>query len=172
MVLSHGALVNLCRNHTIVGVDEENIGPASIDLTLDDKFLIPALCQSKIGRPAHGIGPDMIEHNGSITLAPGQICLVSTNESVRFHSGLCAHLFTRSTVGRCFVNHMLAGWIDPGFHGRITLEFKNDSPIPVMLCKGDRLIQMVVQDCDPSDKPYSGKYQFDTCVSEAKYDGR
>lgn len=173
MVLSHQQLVRLARRGIVVGVNEENIGPASIDLTIDGKFLVPAVYQGdRIGRPAEGKGPEMIAIEGSVILDPGDVCLVATNEKVCMPSYLCAHLFTRSTIGRCFLNHQLAGWIDPGFHGAITLEFKNDSPIPVELRAGDRLIQLVVTECDPTDRVYDGKYQFDTCVSEAKYDSR
>ena len=143
------------------------VGPASIDLTVSDEFLVPVVDDS-VARPALGQGPRLRKEFMAVMLGPGQCCLASTQQAVRFPDDLCAQLFTRSTAGRCFMNHQMAGWIDPGFHGVITLEFKNDLPIPSKIVAGDRLIQMVVHRVTPSLRPYAGKYNHDMGVSPAK----
>ncbi len=63
-----------------------------------------------------------------LTLYPGECYLGTTNEI--FGSDHFASLVTgRSSVGRKFVtNHITAGLIDQGFHGRITLEITVQKP--------------------------------------------
>lgn len=69
----------------------------------------------------------IIQNEGSI-LYPGECYLGATKEI--FGSDYFASLVTgRSSVGRKFVtNHITAGLIDQGFHGRITLEITVQKP--------------------------------------------
>ena len=56
---------------------------------------------------------------------------------------MCGQLFTKSTLGRMFINHMMAGVIDAGFHGVLTLELKNDGVHTIRIPVGARIVQMV-----------------------------
>ena len=53
-----------------------------------------------------------------------------------------------------------AGWVDPGFHGEITLELFNATNHPILLESGRRVGQMVFAQLDRvARNPYHGKYQ-------------
>ena len=49
----------------------------------------------------------------------------------------------KSTLGRLWINHSLAGWCDPGFEGDITLELQNLGPAPFVLEAGRRIAQLI-----------------------------
>lgn len=166
MILVHQQLTAAIQCGLIHGTGYV-VGPASIDLTLGDTFLTP-IADDTIARPALGKGPAMQEYTGGIILEPGQCCLAVTSQIVRLPLDCMAQLLNRSTVGRCFLNHNLAGWIDPGFHGAITLEFRNDLPIRSEIRAGDRLVQIVVHRGEITEKGYASKYQGDMGISTAK----
>lgn len=53
-----------------------------------------------------------------------------------------------------------AGWVDPGFEGKITLELYNANSLPIRLQAGRRIGQFVIcQMTTKADNPYAGKYQ-------------
>ena len=90
---------------------------------------------------------------------------------------LCGQVFTKSTLGRTFVNHMMAGVIDAGFEGKLTLEFKNDSQNDIVIPFGSRVVQLVYMLlCEKSKEPYNmrkNRYnkaeQCESAKSEAIY---
>lgn len=104
-----------------------------------------------------------------IVIKPGQRILAHTHEfvGIRPQGGAC-EIRSRSTVGRngvavCFD----AGWIDPGYINRITLEVYNlNQHEAVVLPVGERIGQIIFHHTGPVDGDYgdgrngmSGKYQ-------------
>lgn len=104
-----------------------------------------------------------------IVLRPGERILAHTHEfmGIRAHGG-AAEVRSRSSWGRngvavCFD----AGWIDPGYINRITLEIYNlNMHESVVLPVGERVGQLIFQKTGPVDGGYSsgrggmsGKYQ-------------
>ena len=58
-----------------------------------------------------------------------------------------AALFSKkSSTGRTGLEHLYAGWIDPGFVGQLTLEFTNVRRGLSCCNRGKRYMQMVVYD--------------------------
>jgi deoxycytidine triphosphate deaminase len=106
-----------------------------------------------------------------IELQPGQFILCCTMETVAIPNDACAALFSKSSTGRIGLEHLHAGWIDPGFVGQLTLEFKNVAPWPILLQPGKRYMQMVVYDLTaPAERDYSmtGRYQGQTGATPAR----
>lgn len=99
----------------------------------------------------------IIQNEGSI-LYPGECYLGVTKEI--FGSDYFASLVTgRSSVGRKFItNHITAGLIDQGFHGRITLEITVQKPTIVYpnIVFGQIFWFSVMGE----SKLYHGKYQY------------
>ncbi|MFZ1258442.1 MAG: deoxycytidine triphosphate deaminase [Candidatus Saccharimonas sp.] len=104
-----------------------------------------------------------------IVLQPGERILAHTHEfiGIRAHGGAC-EVRSRSTWGRngvavCFD----AGWVDPGYINRITLEIYNlNKHEAVVLPVGERMGQLVFMQTGPVEGTYaggrkgmSGKYQ-------------
>ena len=66
----------------------------------------------------------------------------------------------RSSLGRLGLFIQNAGWVDPGFHGEITLELFNANRCAIRLQAGRRIGQLVFARMDRAARnPYRGKYQ-------------
>lgn len=104
-----------------------------------------------------------------IVLQPGERILAHTHEflGIRAHGGAC-EVRSRSSWGRngvavCFD----AGWVDPGYINRITLEIYNlNRHESVVLPVGERMGQVIFHHTGPVEGSYadgrggfSGKYQ-------------
>jgi dCTP deaminase len=139
-----------------------NVNPASIDLRLGTSYRLA-------GRETWGDEQHM--DAAGIVLQPGQFVLCSTLETVHIPPHACAALFSKSSTGRMGLEHLHAGWIDPGFRGQLTLELHNVAPWPVALVPGKRYLQMVVYDLvAPAVRDYSetGRYQNQTGATPAR----
>ena len=78
-------------------------------------------------------------------IKPKQFFLATTAETVSIPDDLSAQIILRSTAARAGFNHALAGWIDPGFRGQITLELTNQLQLHDLTVQaGMRLVQLVV----------------------------
>ena len=102
--------------------------PSSIDLRLGEGFL--SIDGTKLG-------------DKQITVQPNAFLLASTLESVSLPSSIVAKLEGKSSIGRkgIFV-HVTAGYIDPGWRGRLTLEIYNASSEPYKLTSGEKICQI------------------------------
>jgi dCTP deaminase len=78
-----------------------------------------------------------------VNSASYDVVLASTMEYVRVPRIVACDLKLKSTLGRLWINHSLAGWCDPGFEGEITLELQNLGPQPFVLEAGRRIAQLI-----------------------------
>ena len=135
----------------------KQINPNSIDLTLDRHIMYP--WNEYILTYGEETNKDCwnykYEEGNYLILEPNKYVLACTQEYVIMPNDLCGQLFTKSSLGRMFINHMMAGVIDAGFEGKITLELKNDSKNIVRIPFGSRIVQLVyTQLCKPAQMPY------------------
>ncbi|MDA8314906.1 MAG: deoxycytidine triphosphate deaminase [Actinomycetota bacterium] len=96
-----------------------------------------------------------------ILLAPGERILGHTEEFVGIRDGV-SEMRARSTWGRCGITVALcAGWGDPGYVNRWTMEIANNNPSWVPLLVGERIAQIVFHQTGPVAHHYGdgGKYQ-------------
>jgi dCTP deaminase len=94
-------------------------------------------------------------------LHPGEFVLGSTYEFVKLPDNIAARLEGKSSLGRLgLVTHSTAGFVDPGFHGHVTLELSNMATLPIKLWPGMKIGQLCFfQLSSPSETPYgSDKY--------------
>ncbi len=114
------------------------IQPASVDLHLGRSFLV--------FRNNHVPYIDVRAMNETLTeqvtvgddvpfmLHPGEFVLGSTLEHVEVPADLVARLEGKSSLGRVgLLIHSTAGYVDPGWKGRLTLELSNVSNLPITL---------------------------------------
>ena len=138
---------------------KNSIQPASVDLRLGRKFVI-----------IKHWGADILDFNSAPHyqtvesdefLAPAHsFVLAGTIETLRLPNDLTAFVEGRSSVGRMGLFIQNAGWVDPGFKGQLTLELYNANNLPIRLCFGRRICQIVFCKMDQKTKnPYKGKYQ-------------
>jgi dCTP deaminase len=140
-------------------LDENSIQPASIDCRLGDDFLVvdensmAVLTMQTEIRYRKIAAPE-------ITLPPHSFILATTREYIQLPDDLVAFVEGRSSIGRMGLFIQNAGWVDPGFRGRITLELYNANSLPIRLEAGRRVCQLVFcRMVEPARRPYSGKYQ-------------
>lgn len=142
--------------------DEKQIQPSSVDMRLGDEFKVFKVIRQPYIDPKD---PDEVaEYMESTTVAegdafiihPNEFALATTYEYVKVPNDLVARVEGRSSMGRLGVTmHVTAGYIDPGFEGKITLEISNIGAMPVALYPGQRVCQIVFETMTtPSEIPY------------------
>ena len=97
-----------------------------------------------------------VEEGEAFIIHPNEFALATTLEYVKIPDDLVARVEGRSSMGRLGVTmHVTAGFIDPGFEGKITLEISNIGAMPVALYPGQRVCQIVFETMTtPSEVPY------------------
>lgn len=161
MILSDKTLKGMITSGELVvsPIDEKSIQPASIDCRLGDHFLLVEDNQMDIITLDAEIKYREITSD-SITIPPHSFLLATTQEYVEVPNNLTAFVEGRSSIGRIGLFIQNAGWVDPGFKGRITLELYNAGSLPIKLQAGKRICQLVFCSMDQSaENPYMGKYQ-------------
>ena len=143
--------------------DPELINPASIDVTLGPDILV---------ENDHGDFTPVSIQDNDFYMPPGAFVLAATAEWVRVPNNLEAVFQLKSSRGREGYEHALAGYIDPGFHGRVTLELSNLRRFKELpLRAGMRIGQLRFAKIDAIPmRPYSvtGRYQGDEGVQISK----
>ena len=154
-------------------LDENSIQPASIDLRLDDAFRIFKVTTRPfvdVREPVDDLTELVtIKHREPFILQPAAFCLAGTLESITVPDDLVARVDGRSSLGRLgLLVHATAGYIDPGWTGKLTLELSNQSQMPVALYFGMRIAQISFFTLSsPVNRPYGSpglgsKYQGQT----------
>jgi len=159
---------------------EIQLGPASLDVRLDNIFRVFNHTQVPYIDPKNKSTFEnlteviKIEENKPFVLQPGQFILASTLEEVELPDDVGARIEGRSSWGRLgIIVHSTAGYIDPGFKGKITLEMSNIGMLPVLLYPGMRICQLSFEKLSsPAQKPYpqkkDAKYFGDQLPQESK----
>lgn len=164
MILSDATLSKLITDKVlrIEPIKENSIQPASIDCHLGRHFLMIKDKEMNVIALDAEVHYEEIE-NDSIIIPSHSFILATTEEYLYLPNNLTAFVEGRSSIGRIGLFIQNAGWVDPGFEGRITLELYNASSVPIKLEAGRRICQLVFCQMDQAAKnPYQGKYQGQT----------
>lgn len=131
-----------------------HINPASVDLTLGAGYI-----DLRTGEE-HAL-------TDSLLLVPGEAILATTAEYIRLPGIYAGSVYLKSSLARLGLDHSLAGWVDPGFSGQLTLELHSHRPIELRPCQ--RIIQLVlwIMQMEP-DSVYNGRYQGQRGPTRAK----
>jgi dCTP deaminase len=160
MILSDQTLRRMIADNTLgfAPLSPEAIQPASIDCRLGTHFLLAKDGQGTLSLDSQ---PEYEEVEAeSIVIPPHSFLLATTAEYIRLPDNLTAFVEGRSSIGRLGLFIQNAGWVDPGFEGRITLELYNANAHPILLAAGRRICQLVFCQMDMiAAAPYRGKYQ-------------
>ena len=144
---------------TGIPLKEVLVNPASINLRVGHTFLTPMLTgfPLRLGDRAEYNRVE-VDDNGYFLLEPGKFALATTVECVNVPTDLAAFVQGRSSIGRVGLQVQNAGFVDPGFHGHITLELKNDSPNTIAIWPGYPVAQIVLITAGGVETAYQGKY--------------
>lgn len=107
-------------------------------------------------------------------LFPGEACLASSVEVFNLPMDITAEFRLKSSQARVFLEHLHAGWADPGWHGStLTLEFVNLAKYhPLLLRAGDKCGQVMFYRHEPVPEGRSykvrGRYNNDKTATQSK----
>lgn len=161
MVISDKTLKKMLNDGELVvePLADEGIQPASIDCRLGNHFLVVESMDMEILTLDSEIKYREVTSD-TITIPPHSFLLATTQEYFKLPNDVTAFVEGRSSIGRLGLFIENAGWVDPGFEGKITLELYNANSLPIRLQAGRRICQMVFCRMDQmAENPYRGKYQ-------------
>lgn len=151
----------LTANAARLGVNPAHVGPHSVDVCLG-RHIIEKKPGSRDIRYTLGDGE-------AFTFEPGAFYLGETLETVHVPDTHRAQLLLKSSTARQGLNHLMAGYVDCGWTGVLTLEFV--AHLPVTFRQGQRIAQLeYARLIAPPQRPYgvTGRYQGAQGVEEAK----
>lgn len=153
MYFNHDEIKDLIRAGVMENTSEDCVNAASLDVRLGDTIFVEDWESANWGEPEtvldYGAREKMklkeikLDHEGYV-VRPGTFFLASTLERCNFPDDIAALFRIKSSQGRCGFEHLDAGWVDPGFNGVLTLEFKNLTLMHAFRIRpGDRVGQLV-----------------------------
>lgn len=132
---------------------DTQLQPASLDLRLGYDFQTFNYTRQALidpGDPAtfeQLTSLAQLEDGERFIVHPGEFVLATTLERIEIPPDLLARLEGRSSIGRIgIVIHSTAGYVDPGFKGKITLEISNLGKIAVALYPRMRICQIAFEE--------------------------
>ncbi|GAA5500406.1 dCTP deaminase, dUMP-forming [Deinococcus xinjiangensis] len=161
-----------------LGINPENINPASVDVCLGEKVIEYRHESGRVRRTEewnYYLGDKVhrreivLEPGQTFTFRPGYFYLAHTEEYTTLPDDACAQLILKSSSGRKGLDHAHSGWGDPGFSGQWTFEFT--AHLECSFRRGQRIAQLVFMACDAKpEQTYAktGRYQGQTGVTEAR----
>ena len=148
---------------------KKQIGSSSIDIRLGTEFRYLKIKKQthfdltksldEIRKQIEGYSEVVhIKPMEAFILHPGDFVLASTFEYISIPPNLTARLEGRSTWGRVGLQiHSTAGFVDPGFEGRLTFELNNLGKLPLPLYPGIRIGQLSFHKLEEANVLYSDK---------------
>jgi len=169
MILSDNEIRQLCEAGMVQPFDPALINPASLDVRLGDLLLIESAASPDL------VPYDLEDHSEGhpYLLVPGQFALAQTLEIFNLPAHVAAQFMLKSSRAREGLEHLMAGYCDPGWYGSVlTLELHNSRQLhPVPLWPGMKIGQMVFHRM--SQEPVrsyaeTGRYNNDQSVQESR----
>jgi dCTP deaminase len=171
MILADWEIRALCLGGMVTPFDPVLLNPASLDLRLGRHVMTE-----------QAWSPDMLlldlEMDGycetdPFMLRPGQFILAETIETFHLPDHIAGQFMLKSSRAREGLEHLMAGYCDPGWHGsKLTLELHNSRQLhPVALWPGMKIGQMVfhrMSELPLRSYAQTGRYNGDTTVQESR----
>ena len=183
MVLSDRTIKEeIARGRIIIDpLDPSYIQPASVDVRLDSRLLVfrdwhpPFYIDVKQNH--EGLTEVVeIEDENPFFLQPGEFVLVSTLEDITLPDDIVGRLEGKSSLGRIgLLINSTAGYVDPGWRGRLTMELSNVAKVPITLYSGMKIGQISFLRLTTAaehlygDKSLGSRYQGQTETTASRF---
>ena len=182
MVLSDRSIrEELAKGRIVIEpLEDECVQPASVDLHLDKNILVFRNTNRPyvdVRQPMDGL-TDMVEigEDEPFILRPGEFLLISTLEHIKVPDDIVGRLEGKSSLARIgLLVHSTAGYVDPGWKGKLTMQMTNVARLPVTLYAGMRIAQIsFLRLTTPAERPYGSgglgsKYQGQQEPTASRY---
>ena len=182
MILSDRTINEKLRSGELIidPLGENAVQPASVDVRLDAEILVfrnSWRTHIDVTQPADDVVERVyIEEGRPFLLHPGQFALGSTLERVAIPNDVVARIEGKSSLARYgLLIHSTAGFVDPGWDGKLTLEFSNVGILGITLRAGMKIGHIsFTQLTTPADNPYGSralrsKYQGQNGPAASRY---
>lgn len=154
------------REGYIENCPEHLVNPASVNLQVGNRLMHEVPIRDKSGNVT---GSQMLEvdlrkysANWPYMLAPGAFVLTDVMQTLHLPNNFEAQGVLRSSAGRAGFDHMASLYVDPGYHGVLTLEFLNCRQYQRLpIYPGQELVQLrIYRLCATPAKAYdqTGRY--------------
>jgi len=166
-------------NEGVINAPLENINGTSIDITIGEHILVEqphSFCYEVVDLKSKGslkllekTIPDI-----GYGLRPNEFILATSQETFNLPNNISAEYKLKSSLARSGLEHLMAGWCDPGWNkSKLTLELKNLTQNHILLLKpGMKIGQVVFWECDPvpdyADYSNTGQYNGQETVTANK----
>lgn len=141
MILCDWEIRALCEGGMVRPFDPDLVNPASLDVRLGTTLLIEGAASPSM------IPVDISNYDEAkpYVLVPGQFVLAETVEIFNLPAHIAAQFMLKSSRARSGLEHLMAGYCDPGWHGsKLTMELHNSRQLhPIAVWPGMRIGQMV-----------------------------
>lgn len=173
---NHDQIATFCEAGGIENFNPDCINAASLDVRLGSTIMVESggktvdyRDRDKLTMTEVTLDPD----EGYI-IHPGVFLLAHTIEKCNFTDDVAALFRIKSSMGRIGLEHLDAGFIDPGFYGSLTLEFKNLTQWhSIRIRPGDKIGQLVFfkGDSVSAEQSYraKGNYNGQAGVAQIQY---
>jgi dCTP deaminase len=149
--------------------DPSLVNPASLDVRLGNSLLIESVESPElVPYPLH-------QHSEEkpYLMTPAQFALAPTLETFSLPSTIAAQFMLKSSRAREGLEHLMAGYCDPGWSGSVlTMELHNSRQLhPIPLWPGMKIGQMVFHTMAAAPlRSYAqtGRYNGDTTVQQSR----
>jgi dCTP deaminase len=158
-----------CEGGMVTPFNPSLVNPASLDVRLGDALLIEsAQSTDLVLYPLNRHSQD-----NPFLLKPGQFVLGETIEVFNLPKDVAAQFMLKSSRAREGLEHLMAGYCDPGWHGsKLTMELHNSRQLhPIGLWPGMKIGQMVfhlMADVPLRSYAETGRYNSDLAVTGSK----
>lgn len=142
MIIPDHEIKRLCQKQAMVQpYNPELQNPASLDVLLGWHIMVEVEHISELQK----VDISQCTADSPYWLAPGEFILAETQEVFNLPSHIAAQFVLKSSRAREGLEHLLAGYCDPGWHGsRLTLELHNSRRFHnIPLWPGMKIGQMV-----------------------------
>lgn len=194
MFLSDATIRQYCSDSSLRGIDhmihpfaDAQLQPASYDVLLGEEILGAShgrrhpefdagiLDLRRMPEVGEFMKPRTLGKDG-IVIKPGDFLLATTHEHFAIPPWVRASIEGKSSLARLgLIPHVAAGYIDPGFRGKITLEIVNLGPFHIRIRPGDSVAQIAFALTDRAcERPYGhpelkSHYQNQNNVQGSRY---
>lgn len=170
MILCDTEIRALCSGGLVTPYDPRLVNPASLDVRLGYELMV------EVADFPDMIPVDITGHTQAnpFLLRPGEFVLGCTLETFQLPVDVAAQFALKSTRARQGLEHLMAGYCDPGWTGsKLTLELQNARRMhAVALWPEMRIGQLVfhrMSQTPAKDYSITGHYNNDVSVQSAKY---
>jgi dCTP deaminase len=167
MILNNKQITERGKAGLIKPFNVEMVQGASLDIRIGTKGL-KRCSYHKDNNDFAPLDLTKTTENEPFFVEPNERILIESLENIYLPNDIAAQFILKSSVARRFFQHMFSGWCDPGWEGKLTMEFVNQDIEPYPIWVGKPIGQLIFHQTELVDHGYDGRYQGIFTVSPSK----